>query len=892
MNKTKLVSMVCALMGVGSFAVAESAPVNDVKTYDFKAPFKDYNNKIVLSINNVASGKTVEFTSNFKPKAGWGNCFGTTVDNVNFDTTQNANGDFVTKMTLKDDTASFNFSQSCDIMGTDSGNAVVLPGVVVPIVSSLKVDGKDLDIQRPCENNVCEDPTPGYTNAAYYAQWAVWGRKYNPYDFKYDKLNTIIYAFIGFDKNTGNIKTLDASADSWGLSAAARAAKKYPYLKSFLSFGGWTNNGITTAPMFEQLASNPQSMQNFADQSIELMRKLGFNGIDIDWEWWSDYGNDVAPAKKMLAFFKVLRTELDKAGKADGKKYYLAIAVNGARSRIEAMENPSNPNSVSDFWKQTGELMDEINIMSYDYQGGWGTGFPAYFQASTDFPSNTPYSNRVYSAGASPVDAQDNVTDIGKDGVTLVQAIGKEGGWSIKGAVDAYIAAGVPAKKLIVGLPLYARSMTVDSDVDGGLFQTITAPGIGDYEAGVFDYKCLVNPVNDPVTGCGTAKPVSGLANLKYYDISHNVDVFNKYGKVAMQPWAYSPSTKSFITYDDVWSVGEKTKYTKSRNLGGTMFWQADNDSTDPNKSLINAVAKVYASDTINVSVTDVTENSATVSWNKPELDGSISYKVIVNGNVIAENITALNYVLTNLEKGTRYTVEVVASTSATSREDSLTFETVGAEPADDQNQDQNDDQNNNEDQNQNQNDNEDQNAGDQTASTWKADGVYNKGDRVVVNGVTYEAQWWTQGENPTQTGQWGVWRTVSGQTDNQDNNQGDDADQGNDQGNTDQGDTDTNQGNDNDNSSASGTWDATKVYNKGDKVTYNGVSYEAQWWTQGNKPSDGGAWKKPVVAGGAWESGIAYSGGQTVTYQGSTYKAKWWTQGDTPSNSSVWEKQ
>lgn len=75
--------------------------------------------------------------------------------------------------------------------------------------------------------------------------------------------------------------------------------------------------------MFEQLASNPQSMQNFADQSIELMRKLGFNGIDIDWEWWSDYGNDVAPAKKMLAFFKVLRTELDKAGKADGKNTIL-----------------------------------------------------------------------------------------------------------------------------------------------------------------------------------------------------------------------------------------------------------------------------------------------------------------------------------------------------------------------------------------------------------------------------------------------------------------------------------------------------------------------------------------------------------------------------------------
>ncbi|MDE5000650.1 glycosyl hydrolase family 18 protein, partial [Francisella tularensis] len=92
---------------------------------------------------------------------------------------------------------------------------------------------------------------------------------------------------------------------------------------------------------------------------------------------------------------------------------------------------------------------------------------------------------------------------------------------------------------------------------------------------------------------------------------------------VAMQPWAYSPSTKTFVTFDDVWSVNEKTKYAKSKHLGGTMFWQADGDSSDTNKSLINAVAKVYASDTINVSVSYVTENSDCISWNKPELDGS-----------------------------------------------------------------------------------------------------------------------------------------------------------------------------------------------------------------------------------------------------------------------------
>ncbi|MDE4992473.1 chitinase, partial [Francisella tularensis subsp. holarctica] len=83
------------------------------------------------------------------------------------------------------------------------------------------------------------------------------------------------------------------------------------------------------------------------------------------------------------------------------------------------------------------------------------------------------------------------------------------------------------------------------------------------------------------------------------------------------------------------------------KNLGGTMFWQADGDSTETNKSLINAVAKVYDSDTINVSVSDVTENSDSISWNKPELDGSIKYRVSLNGETIAENITSQSYVLT-----------------------------------------------------------------------------------------------------------------------------------------------------------------------------------------------------------------------------------------------------
>ncbi|AZL84708.1 hypothetical protein EIJ81_08855 [Aliivibrio salmonicida] len=45
--------------------------------------------------------------------------------------------------------------------------------------------------------------------------------------------------------------------------------------------------------------------------------------------------------------------------------------------------------------------------------------------------------------------------------------------------------------------------------------------------------------------------------------------------------------------------------------------------------------------------------------------------------------------------------------------------------------------------------------------STWTAVGTYNTGDQVTVNGVIYQAQWWTQGNNPETSGDWGVWKKV-----------------------------------------------------------------------------------------------------------------------------------
>ncbi|WP_300265842.1 cellulase family glycosylhydrolase [Microbacterium sp.] len=46
-------------------------------------------------------------------------------------------------------------------------------------------------------------------------------------------------------------------------------------------------------------------------------------------------------------------------------------------------------------------------------------------------------------------------------------------------------------------------------------------------------------------------------------------------------------------------------------------------------------------------------------------------------------------------------------------------------------------------------------------APAWSASAVYTGGDTVSYDGQNWSAQWWTQGETPGTTGQWGVWRNA-----------------------------------------------------------------------------------------------------------------------------------
>jgi chitinase len=97
--------------------------------------------------------------------------------------------------------------------------------------------------------------------------------------------------------------------------------------------------------------------------------------------------------------------------------------------------------------------------------------------------------------------------------------------------------------------------------------------------------------------------------------------------------------------------------------------------------------------------------------------------------------------------------------------------------------------------------------------------------------------------------------------------------------------------------------WSASTVYVGGNLVSYNGHTWRAKWWTQGETPGAADVWADQGPCGGsttpppggtctlpAWSATTVYVGGNQVSYNGHKYTAKWWTQGETPGNHDVWQ--
>lgn len=128
--------------------------------------------------------------------------------------------------------------------------------------------------------------------------------------------------------------------------------------------------------------------------------------------------------------------------------------------------------------------------------------------------------------------------------------------------MKALLAAGVPASKLVVGIPFYGRGWTgvTPGPQNNGLYQKATQPVPGKYEQGIQDYKILK-------TSPGTT-------------YEH---------PVTKQSYKFVSGAKTWWSFDTPTAVKLKIDYVKAHSLRGAFSWELDGDG--PNAELLKVMS-------------------------------------------------------------------------------------------------------------------------------------------------------------------------------------------------------------------------------------------------------------------------------------------------------------
>jgi chitinase len=122
--------------------------------------------------------------------------------------------------------------------------------------------------------------------------------------------------------------------------------------------------------------------------------------------------------------------------------------------------------------------------------------------------------------------------------------------------VHEYESAGVPANKIVLGVPFYGKSWANVSSANHGLFQIGTeAPA--------------------------TYLPYSSLGSLQ------NSGYVRYWDARASAPFLYNKDAQIFISYEDPESIADKCKYVLDQKLAGVMFWEY---SSDPAGVLLQSI--------------------------------------------------------------------------------------------------------------------------------------------------------------------------------------------------------------------------------------------------------------------------------------------------------------
>ncbi|KAI9366305.1 chitinase [Pilaira anomala] len=376
--------------------------------------------------------------------------------------------------------------------------------------------------QLPNLNDNDKNKDSSFVIAGYFINWGIYDREFNVVDLQAEKLSHVLYAFANVNQD-GTIvlgdpwadtdiklskdKTIDGVQDPWkeedhdlhgNFKQLALLKNKYRHLKVSLSIGGysWSSN-------FSMIAADPESRAKFTETALSHLQQLGLDGIDIDWE----FPETKEDAKNYVLLLQEMRMALDQYQKEYYKKqdepFLLSVAMPCGPQNYRLLQ-----------LREMAEYVDLFYLMAYDFAGEW--------------ESKTGHQSNLYG-----------------------------GSLSVDQAVTDYENAGVPSKKIVMGLPMYGRGFSDTKSKPGSSYHGVPD---GSWDKGSFDYKDL---------------PTEG--SKEFLD------------KEKGASWSYNEDAREFVTYDTPAVAQLKSDYVKERQLGGVMFWELSADGNGE-RSLLEIV--------------------------------------------------------------------------------------------------------------------------------------------------------------------------------------------------------------------------------------------------------------------------------------------------------------
>nr|WGW06080.1 GH18 chitinase [Plasmodiophora brassicae] len=320
-------------------------------------------------------------------------------------------------------------------------------------------------------------------------------------------IDVIAYAFATV--TSGGLCALSNAENAANLAALLQLKKRFPRLRTTLSVGG----GDVATP-FKTAAATNASRATFAQSCAALAARYSFDGLDVDWE---------VPVQSDATTYPLLMAALRAALPPGSLLTTASSTQNALQFQMAAAIAP---------------VVDWINIMwadrmptraGYDYTGSW--------EAKPITKHNAP----LFPSGAQP------------------NAVGT--------AVLSYLAAGVPAGQLVLGVPFYGFQRT---GVASSTAPTLAgAQGLFVSAAASPSYYLAAPDIQDLLAGDSNWAP--------YWDAT------------ACAAYAFNPVQASFITYESARSLATKAQYVGAHGLLGMMAWELSQD--DSSSTLLNAMA-------------------------------------------------------------------------------------------------------------------------------------------------------------------------------------------------------------------------------------------------------------------------------------------------------------